>query len=94
MKYEIKKFKEPITKAYQEVKKYEVARFEFGDYDNWVNAIILNLTPERNNTVLKIEFTTSCGKEDVAYGFIYNGKHDFDIIGVAKEIKKEQDVQK
>ena len=94
MKYKFEKFDKPITKAYQDVKKYDVALFEYGDYDNWAQAIILNLTPERDNKVLKIEFATFDGRTFEAYGFIDYGKHDFEIIGVAKEIKKEQDVQK
>lgn len=91
MKYQIDKYGKPIKKAYHDVKKYDVARFEYGDYDNWVNAIILKLTPEKNNKVLKIEFVTASGQAMVAYGFIDNGKHDFDIIGTAKEITKEPD---
>ena len=93
MKYKIEKFEKPITKPYEEVKKYDVARFEYGDYDNWVNAIILNITKEKENT-LKIECVTEYGRVFECYGFIYFGKHNFDIIGTATELTKEDGLTK
>ena len=93
MKYKIEKFEKPITKPYEEVKKYEDARLEYGDYDNWVTVVILNITKEKENT-LKIECSSIDGRVFECYGFIYFGKHNFDIIGNATEIKKEDHMQK
>lgn len=92
-KYKIERFEKPIKKEYQDVKKYDVARFEYGDYDNWVDAIILNITPE-NERILKIEFAMIDGRVMDAYEFVHNNKSVFEIIGTATEIKKEQDNQR
>lgn len=89
MKYIIEKSEKIIKKPYQEVKKYDVVRFEYGDYNNWAEAIIINITPIENKMV-KIEFEIEDGRFFVGYNFMTNGKCYFDIIGVAHEIKKEQ----
>ena len=94
MKYTIEKYKEPIVKSYKDVKKYEVARFEYGDYDNWCHAIILSLTPEDNNRTLKIEFATRDGRVMNAYSFMRNGDDYLEIVGEAKELTKEEDIIK
>ena len=88
MKYTIKKFLKPITKPFQDVKKFDVASFEYGDYDNWVEAIILNLTVEKDGTWLRMDCSTANGQTYIAYSHIYNGKCNLDIIGVAKEAEK------
>ena len=94
MKYKIEKFEKPISKSYKDVKKYEVARFEYGDYDNWCNAIILNLTPKDNNKLLEIEFALSDGRVMTAYSFMSKGDSSLDIIGTAKALEKEEDIQR
>ena len=94
MKYKIEKFEKTISKSYKDVKKYEVARFEYGDYDNWCNAIILKLTPKDNNKILEIEFALSDGRVMMAYSFMNKGDSILDIIGTAKELKKDDENQK
>ncbi len=94
MEFKIEKFEKSIIKPYQEVKKYEVALFEYGDYDNWCHAIILNLTPQNNNKVLKINFAMSDGRVFDAYQFTNNGQAYLKIVGVAKELNKEESIEK
>lgn len=94
MKYKIERFNKPVIKPYQNVKKYDVALFEYGDYDNWVEAIILNITPQNEGKTLKIDFATTDGRVTECYEFTYGGRANFNIIGTAKEITKEQDIQK
>ena len=90
-KYKIEKNETTQRKLYQDVKKFDVARFEYGDYDNWANAIILELNVVKNGKVLEIKWCTVNGTEYVAYDFINNGKAYLDIIGVATEnIKKDE----
>lgn len=88
---------EPRTVDYRKVKPLDVARFEYGDYDNWVNAIILDIKIEEKNyggqrTVKNavIHFTTTYGQEDTCYSSMYNGKLDFDIVGKAIKLKKDK----
>lgn len=94
MKFVIEKYQTPQKKDYMDIQKYEVARFEYGDYDNWADAIILDIKPIRNNTVLEIVFTTTYGRVDTAYGFLTNGHSYFNIIGKAKELDLNKDIQK
>ena len=85
--YKINKYEEPKQKSYKDVKKYEVARFEYGDYDNWVNAIILDLKIE-NERCCKITFCTIIGMTEVCYSFLDSNKDCiFEIIGTAEKIK-------
>lgn len=85
------------TVNYTEVKPYDVARFEYGDYDNWVNAIILDIKIQETNyggpkpvTEAVIRFTTVYGQEETCYSNVYNGKVDFDIVGKAIKLKKDK----
>lgn len=95
MKYQIERFDKPIIKSYKDVKKYDIALMEYGDYDNWIPAVILEVTPYKDNKELKITFETLYGDQLLeAFGFIKFGEHDFKIIGKAKVITKDQDIQK
>lgn len=92
MKYEIQRFEKPITKHYTQVKKYDVARFAYGDEDNVVNAIILDIkieSTENNNPILEIHFAYRDGEECTCYSSIND--YNFEIVGKAKQITKNND---
>ena len=93
-KYIIEKFEKSQKKSYKDVKMFDVARFEYGDYDNWVNAIMLELKPIKNNKILEIKFCTAHGQEFIAYDFIDNNEAYFTIIGKAIEIIKDEEINK
>ena len=89
--------KEPKTVSYKDVKPLDVARFEYGDFDNWVNAIILDIKIQETDyggpkpvTEAVIHFTNRFGDEDTCYSNVYNGKLDFDIVGKAIKLKKQK----
>lgn len=83
---------EPKTLHYTNVKKYDVALFEYGDYDNWVCAIILDieLVKMYNTEHLKIHFCYKSGQEDVCYA----SSNDFmlEIIGHAVENENSKEL--
>ena len=87
--------KEPKKKDYRDVKPMDVARIEYGDENNWVNAIILGIKVQETDyggpkpvKEAVIRFTTTYGYEETCYSNIYNDKLDFDIIGKAVKLKK------
>lgn len=92
--YKINKFEQPQKKDYKDVQKYDVARFEYGDFDNWVDAIILDIKRDetdfngnpRTSTVLAIHFAYEWGMEETCYSF----DTDLDIIGTAEKLEEEQ----
>ncbi len=96
-KYDIIKYNKKISKDYTSVTPLEVARFEYGDYDCWVDAIIIKVYLEKSkhsndiNGVIVFEDIT--GKRNIAYTSTYNGTFKLDIIGYAKErqTNKEDD---
>ena len=93
-KYEIKNLKNPVKKNISDVKKYDVTRFEFGDYDNWVNAVILdvkvetrNYGPNNDREVMIITFDTAYGYQDQAFSDVpKDGK--IEIVGKATPLTK------
>ena len=95
--YKIEKYDAPIKKSYKDIEKYEVARFEYGDFDNWINAIILDVKlvevdygGGRLSTRADIHFLNTFGDEDTCYSSVYNGDIDFDIIGKAVKLENEK----
>ena len=97
--YKIVKFDKPVRKSYKDVEKYDVARFEYGDYDNWVDGIILDIKvryDENNNANLaEVHFTYTFGMDDTCFTEIRNDIIDFDFIGKAEKLEndKEKDEQ-
>lgn len=102
MKYKIEKFESPIMKSYKNLDKFDVARFEFGDYDNWVNAIVLNVrletknysaNPEKPNYVshIVLDFATQDGREETCYSSLTNNDCIFEVIGKAKALEEKLD---
>ena len=96
--YKVTKFETPIKKSYKEVEKYDIARFEYGDYDNWVDAIILDINIKEESfggskpvKVAEIHFAYTFGDyEETCYSNVYDDKLDFDIVGKAERIIKEK----
>ena len=94
-KFEIIKYDKPIKKYYKDVEKYDVALFEYGDYDNWVNAIIKEVKHEDKTfgttTVATgiITFLTVFGEEITCYDNSREEHFYLDIVGKAVELKKE-----
>lgn len=87
----------PEKKDYTKVKPMDVARFEYGDFDNWVNAIILDIKVQETDyggpkpvKEAVIRFATTYGSEETCYSNIYNDKLDFDIVGKAVKLKKDK----
>ena len=93
--YKIEKFESPVVKSYKDVEKYDVARFEYGDYDNWVDAIILDIKVKLNENKVPIEaeihFAYSFGPEETCYSFASGGDIQFDIIGKAKKLENDME---
>ena len=97
-KYVIKEYKKPITKAYADVKENDVLKFEYGDFDNWVTAIVKNIIIEEKDygggpvKSVRIEFEYQSGTPEVAYES-YKENGTMDVIGRAKPIKKQKVVE-
>jgi hypothetical protein len=94
-KYEIERFEKTIQKHYKDVQKYDVARFEYGDYDNWVTAIIIEVKHEPmdfgggKHPVGIITFQTVWGEQITCYDNSREEHFYLDIVGKAVELKKE-----
>lgn len=95
--YKIIKSETPEKKDYREVKPMDVARFEYGDYDNWVNAIILDIKIQETNyggpkpvKEAVIQFMDTYGRQQTCYENVYNDKVTLDIIGRAIKNKKQK----
>lgn len=81
---------------YTELKKYDVVNIEYGDFDCFVKAIVLDITiepskgnPERDT--IKLHFATQSGRENDAFDMIYTkGKYLFDLIGKAEICENEE----
>ena len=89
--------KAPKTVSYKDVKPLDIARFEYGDFDNWVNAIILDIKIQETDyggpkpvTEAVIRFANKWGDEDTCYSNVYNGKLDFEIVGRAVKLKHKK----
>lgn len=93
-KYEINKFETPEKKSYKNLEKYDVLRFEFGDFDNWVTAIVLDSRIEEvqygSEKVkhLVIDFETVSGNKQTCYETVYDETYELDIVGKATELVK------
>ena len=92
MVYKLNKFDKPVKTFVDDVKKYDVAKIEYVDFDNFIDIVILDIKIEQfaNNRsrCLRIEFETPYGDKDVCYSYIYS-KDDYylDIIGRAEKIQ-------
>ena len=90
-KYEIVKSGKTERKSIKDIQKYEVARFEYGDYDNWVNAIILDIKLEDASEYavglkrVVIHFASVDGSETTCYDSTRSDDYYLDIIGYATE---------
>ena len=88
--YKIKEYKRPIIKNFKDVKQYDVARFEYGDDDNWVNAVIINVEKKDmyGHPCLEITFATKYNaKEEKCYQNLYSEKDEtLEIVGRAQKI--------
>ena len=90
-KYELIK-SQPKEVLFKDIKKYDVARFEYGDYDNWVTAVILDINMNHRFSNPKfpsaeITFETLWGEKIVCYSS--SSETGLTIIGTAKIIQKE-----
>lgn len=83
----IKYFDEPIYKKLTEIQQGDVIYTEFGDYDNYIQAIFDNFEKTKPN-ISKISFHYSDGRFDEMYGFSNIDTTEYKIIG--KEIQKWQ----
>ena len=92
--YKIIKLDKPVVKSYKDVEKYDVARFEYGDFDNWVDAIILDINVKLNENKVPVEaeihFAYSFGPEETCYSFASGGDIKFDIIGKAEKLENDK----
>ena len=94
--YKINKFEKPEKRSYQDIKKFDVVRTEYGDFDNWITVIILDLIVKEVNyggekpvKEVEVHFADTCGMEGTFYSPVYNNL-TFDVVGKAVELKKEQ----
>lgn len=93
MKYKIEKFEKTIKKSYKDVKKYDVARFDYGDEGNTALGIILEIK-QLKPRLIEFTFADITGKEEVAYDYTYGNDSIFEIVGRAKELDKKEDLQR
>ncbi|MBO5884891.1 MAG: hypothetical protein J6Q51_03750 [Clostridia bacterium] len=90
-KFEIIKSGKIERKSFKDIQKYEVATFEYGDYDNWVNAILLDVKLEDMEQYGKglkrvvIRFACTDGREITCYDSTRTDDYYLDIIGYAVE---------
>ena len=102
MKYKIEKLDNSIMKSYKNLEKFDVARLEFGDYDNWVNAIVLDArletknyssNPEKPNIVshVALDFAYQDGRTETCYSSLTNNDCIFEIIGKAHQLEENLD---
>ena len=93
-KFEIIKNENSVYKNYKEIKKFEVVNMEFGDFDNFINAIILNISIEKeekypNNRIrslYKIDFCYANGMFETAYESSFTPL-ELKVIGYAKQLE-------
>lgn len=83
---------EPVEKHYKDIKKYDVTRFEYGDFDNWVTAILLDVKLEKspynpNDYRVSIHFCYQNGEEETCYDMSRTKDYKMEIIGHAVEIE-------
>lgn len=91
-KYKIEKFKTPIKKNYKLIKKYDVIKTEYGDFDNVIEAMVLGLKVIKNSTILELTLVGCDGIPFTTHYFMLNNDATFNVIGKAKII--EPDLQK
>ena len=102
MKYKIEKFDSSMMKSYKNLEKYDVARFEYGDYDNWVNAIVLDVkletknyssNPEKPNIVTHVvlDFASQDGRVQTCYSYLTNNDCIFEVVGKAMPLEEKLD---
>lgn len=88
IKYDnIEYFDEPIYKKITEIKQGNVIYTEFGDYDNYIQAIFDDFEKIKSN-ILKISFHYPDGRFDEMYGFLHTDPTEYKIIG--KENKNDR----
>lgn len=87
IKYDnIEYFNEPIYKKMTEISQGDVIYTEFGDYDNYIQAIFDNFEKIKSN-ISKISFHYPDGRFDEMYSFLHTADPtEYKIIG--KEIQK------
>lgn len=83
----IEYFDEPIYKKLTEIQQSDIIYTEFGDYDNYIQAIFDNFEKTKPN-ISKISFHYSDGRFDEMYGILYTDPTEYKIIG--KEIQNDR----
>ena len=96
-KFKIVKNKKAVYKNYEDIKKFDVVEMQFGDFDNFINAIILDISIcdefkyANNYTSYKIKFCYDTG--EIQNGFINSSTPlELKVIGYAKLLRKYKEM--